>query len=344
MLPFGSSGTIYDAPPSFPARFNVGDPDLEEQMGSGMQAAHVWVSNPTNQYIYLPDADDLMPPGITGRVFALKRTDVARASWTIPPEFGIVQPAPIAGAARFIFLNVGVDIQPQAGTATPSQAPVGSVVTTRTQLATATQLGGPGQFLNADVAPAPGSSLEVIIAVPFGNQFTSVKVTGDQSAYIYLNASYTGSPFARTFKVPLAIQAADTSLTVTASGPGFATVTVNALLNAIAVATDRPIWRTPTRIVTGQQVGIGSTVLLAAVAGQSVYLWGFGMRGTVAAAASSAGLQDSSGPNIAELQTISIDKTEGERDGAALTLGAGLNLRVAGGAASVNGWASVSQG
>jgi hypothetical protein len=112
---FGTSGTIYDSPPARSITFAVGSQDLNEQLGAGFQAAHVWVNNHgSNQYLWLPDAPDIVPPGAT-RIIALRRTDVARASWTIPAPFAISQPATPAGAAILTFVNAGIDMAPSPG-------------------------------------------------------------------------------------------------------------------------------------------------------------------------------------------------------------------------------------
>jgi hypothetical protein len=116
---FGRTGTIYDAPPAFVSIFKTGAGDLSEQLGGGFQAAHAWINNPTNQYLWLEDANDIVPPGAMGRVVALRNTDVGKASWTIPPIFGIKQaPVDRPSAATIVWLNAGVDISPQQGVAT----------------------------------------------------------------------------------------------------------------------------------------------------------------------------------------------------------------------------------
>jgi len=222
---FGRSGTIYDAAPVHPITFKVGDPDLAQQLGGGFQAAHVWVNNPTNQALYFPDANDYCPAGISGRVFALQHTDIARASWTIPPSFGLIQPPALAGAAQLIFLNAGIEISPQAGTAASPTPPFpGSVVQTSTQLA---QLLAPG---NVSVNVPKGAQLQLIgagITHPVFS-FPSVQVIGNQTGFTYYNSILSGT-------VVLSIQAADTSVTVTWSGGG-TSVTVNSLLNAIVIS------------------------------------------------------------------------------------------------------------
>jgi len=119
---FGRTGTIYDSAPVRPFIFRTGSPDLNEALGGGFQAAHIWVNNQSNQNLYLPDAPDVVPPGVS-RVVAIGHTDVARASWTIPSQFAIQQPATPIGAAILIFMNEGVDIAPHPGIAqNPIQA------------------------------------------------------------------------------------------------------------------------------------------------------------------------------------------------------------------------------
>jgi hypothetical protein len=111
------SGTIYDAPPARPYIFKVGDPDLNEQLGGGFQAAHIWVNNQSNQFLWLPDVPDIVPPGVT-RVVAISASDVARASWTVPAVFAIAQAANPTGAAILVFLHGDIDITPTPGVAT----------------------------------------------------------------------------------------------------------------------------------------------------------------------------------------------------------------------------------
>src|SRR5712691_772471 len=113
---FGKSGTFYDSPPVHNEIFPAGAADLNVQLGSGFQAAHIWVNNQSNQNLWLEDAPDVVPPGAT-RVVAIKHTDVAKASWTIPAQFGITQPASPTGSAILIWLNAGIDISPTPGVA-----------------------------------------------------------------------------------------------------------------------------------------------------------------------------------------------------------------------------------
>ncbi len=230
MSVFGRSGTIYDAPPSQTIPLATGAPDLSQQLGGSFQAGWVRVNNPTNQALYLPDADDFVPGGVTGAVLKIQPTDVARASWTIPVKFNLVQPAPQAGVAQLTFYNKDVPMLPQAGTPSiPPQPFPGSIVQTSTQLASGS---GPGSFLNATVTPTPGMQLQLIgigLRFPVG-AFPTVVLTGVQSGFAYYNGVLVGTVY-------ITPQAADTSFTISAGGAAGTSVTLNGLLNAVLVST-----------------------------------------------------------------------------------------------------------
>ena len=229
MQRFGRSGTIFDPPPVQAITFTVGDPDLDEPLGGGWQAGFVRVTNTTNQALYLPDADDIVPANTTG-IWVIKPTDVARASWRIPPKFALVQPAPIAGAAQLTFLNKEIEALPQVATAAGlTPAFPGSVVPAITLQA---QGSGPGSpFLNSVITPPPGAQLQLIgtgTTFPVASAPT-VKVTGNQTGFVYFSSALIGTIY-------ISPQTADTSLTVTASGGPNTGLTVNSILSAIVVS------------------------------------------------------------------------------------------------------------
>jgi hypothetical protein len=144
MAQFGQSGTIYDSPPVQSFTFKVRDGDLAVDLGGGFQAAHVWVNNRSNQYLYLPDTPDVVPPK-TSRVVACRATDIARASWTIPVSYAVTQPLHPRGAAILVFLNGGVDIAPHPGVTDPATGALlinPTVVVTRASAAGQPVIGG----------------------------------------------------------------------------------------------------------------------------------------------------------------------------------------------------------
>lgn len=114
--------TIYESAPARPFVFKTGSPtpaDLNEPLGGGFQAVHIWVNNRSNQFLWLPDANDVVPPKTT-RVVACLATDVAHASWTIPSNLGQVQALNPTGAALLIFLHGDIEVAPTPGMSDPA--------------------------------------------------------------------------------------------------------------------------------------------------------------------------------------------------------------------------------
>ncbi len=206
---FGLSGTIYDSPPARPFVYKVGDPDLNEQLGAGFQAAHAWVNNRSNQSLYLEDGPDVIPPGVT-RVVALRNTDIAKASWTIPPSFAITQFAAPTGAAIIIFLNAGIDISP-----TPGVANNPNVQSPQKNLGTVLV---PANGNKSATYTVPEGTHSIGILVQSG-ALTSLKVLGGQSGGPYLSlppAGATGASLQGPF-ISAFFSGIDSSVTVVAT-------------------------------------------------------------------------------------------------------------------------------
>lgn len=103
-------------------------------------------------------------------------------------------------------------------------------------------------------------------------------------------------------------------------------------------------WAAPNQLpVFGQRVGIGTTVLIAAVAGKTLYIFGWQMAIVTAIAAGAGTLQDSAGNRLGEIRTDTIHETNGQLNGTALGIGLGLNLVVAGAAGTVDATVSYSK-
>jgi hypothetical protein len=331
-------GTIYTAPPAHSLTYVVGSPDLDEPLGGGFQAAHAMVTNPTDQHLYLPDGPEIVAPGTYGKIVPLRNTDVARASWTIPPIYGVVQAKPSrGGAAQLTFLNGRIEVSPHPGVAS-------SVVATVS-----------GDNPLGDLVVPLGMGAEVDLARPVGTfwlrlniasgSLLELKVVGDQSGEIYLDA--TGIPadqLAGVFGCAIT-EAMDISLTVSgvAAAMSEATVHLSAQLSPSAI---KPApWQVPNQLpVNGTRVGVGTTHLVVGRQGRVV--WPFtGMLAVAGAAAGAAGaLHDSSGNLLAEIRADSIGQVPFDLRGSPLAVGDGVDLVVLGGAASVEAALAYSQG
>jgi hypothetical protein len=221
---FGQSGTIYDSPPAHPIVYKVGSSDLQEQLGAGFQAAHVWVNNKSNQYLYLPDAPDVVEPGVT-RVVATIHTDVGHASWTVPAQYAVTQPNNPAGAAILIFLNAGIDISPTPG------------------LTTSPTVSSPQRNLGQIVLAANANASKGF-KVDTGTHAIGILVASGSLKQLQITGGNTGAPYlvlpppgvtAASFQGPFMsafFSAVDASVNVfaVAGSPG-ATVDVVAILN-----------------------------------------------------------------------------------------------------------------
>jgi hypothetical protein len=288
---FGRSGTIYDSPPAHPEIFVAGGPDLNVQLGGGFQAAHIWVNNQSNQSLYLPDAPDVVPPGVT-RVVAIANTDVGRASWTVPAAFAVRQPPPI-GAAILIFLNGGIEIAPTPGvsnqpvqpqTALPDLVfPVGT--TSRTTAA----------------APAGTHSLRLTFASN-GNTLANFTIVGGATGAQYYPTIHSGVQFISSGDVLTVLidSINDTTYMVNFTGhTSPQTVKVTAILDSQAVEVQNHpanplVVMTPrygfyaqgqlqveaqgyidSQLISAPAIGSAASITFAATAGQKwVVVWG----------------------------------------------------------------------
>jgi len=257
---YGLSGTIYDSPPAHPIVYRVGSSDLQEQLGAGFQAAHVWVNNKSNQYLYLPDAPDVVEPGVT-RVLAIIHTDVGHASWTIPATFAVTQPNNPAGAAILIFLNQGIDISPTPGvTSTPT---VSSPQVNLGQIVLAANASSNKSF------NVPTGTHAIGILVQSGS-LKQLQVIGGNSGGPYLSLPPAGVS-AANFQGPFMcafFSAIDASVNVVvAAGAGGATVDVVAIMDAQAqFVFDNISESTAVSLVGGAGTALGDTSLPALAA------------------------------------------------------------------------------
>jgi len=253
MTEFGLSGTIYDAPPAHPEIFKVGAPDLEAQLGSGFQAAHIWVNNRSNQSLYLPDAPDVVPPGVT-RVVAIRNTDIARASWTIPPQFAVTQFPAANGAAILIWLHGDIEMSPSPGVANnpnvqSPQKNLGTIVV-------------PANGNNSATYTVPDGTHSIGVLVQTG-ALSSLKVSGAQSGGPYLSLPPAGvggaslqGPFISAF-----FSGADSSVNIfAAAGAIGATILVVAILSAQAQFVFNNVSEsTAVSLVGGAGIALGDT-------------------------------------------------------------------------------------
>ncbi len=336
---FGRSGTIYDAPPVHPVDFASGAADLEEDLGAGFQAAHIWVTNPTNQYLYLPDVPDVVPPGTFGRVLPCRNTDVGRASWTIPSRYGIQQPVSTGGKAILIFLNGGIDVSPQSGTTDgrtqlPWQA-VGSKTT----------VGAAAENFVTGIVPAGGLTLGISIV----GGITSVNVTGVQSGTTYELG--TGSQFQVGWITVPINGALDSTYTISWNTSAGAGTRVKAFVSAlamgyptlgqsamgesipVAIASDQtPLpWQAPNK---APKVASGGNVLVAAVAGQTCYLYSGNVAVRVAVAGGRVAIQDTAGTGYVDVATDALGNVPFECHGSPLPVGLGIQSGLISGASA----------
>ncbi len=342
---FGQSGTIYDAAPVRSFTFKVTDPDLNEDLGAGFQAAHIWVNNLSNQSLFLPDAPDVVPAGMT-RVVAIRRSDHARASWSIPPAFAITQPAAPLGAAILIFLNAGIEIAPHPGV---PNTPVGVNLPWKLVGTKTTTGSGADQIITSAVDPGT-QSLGIAISGNFQQGLQPPSVTGVQSNTLYLPTSL--NPATRTagwLVIPVngaldstykinwgAATAAGIVVSVYASGltPGYPALSQNFMADSlpVVIAIDQTpaIWQAPNRIPISR-VGGGS--LIPAVAGQTVYGFGGGVRIYIAAAGGSVIISGGNGDQLVSVASDTTSWAPFQLNGAALgAVGTGVSQTVNGGA------------
>jgi hypothetical protein len=219
---FGLSGTIYDAAPAHPVVYKVGSPDLEEQLGAGFQAAHIWVNNQSNQSLYLADAPDVVPPGMT-RVVAIRNTDVARASWTLPAGF-VQQPGPASGAAIIIWLNAGIDIAPTPGVA---NQPIVSIAS------------GQGISIVGNPTVTIGPSSNVIGAISSVN--STVTVAGTINIGNTPSVSISGTPTVNIGNTPNVAVTGTVSVSIVAGSVSISgTPNINIQSQSVNVAVNQP--------------------------------------------------------------------------------------------------------
>ncbi len=250
---FSRSGTIYDAPPAHTEIFGVGSADLNVPLGGGFQAAHIWVNNRSNQSLYLPDAPDVVPPGVT-RVLAILNTDVARASWTVPSQFGVTQFGAPTGAAVIIWLNAGIDISP-----TPGVANNPNVQSPQKSLGT---LVVPGNGNKSATYSVPEGTHSIGVLVQTG-ALSALKISGGQSGGPYLSlppAGVTGAALQGPF-ISAFFSGIDSSVNIfAAAGAAGATVEVVAILSPQAqFVFDNVSESTAVGLVGGAGTALGDT-------------------------------------------------------------------------------------
>lgn len=172
--------TIYDQPLSPTRRLVIGGADLDEQIGQGLQAQHVIVDNQTSQYVYVPDAEQYVDPGVK-RTLRVKVTDYARARFASPP--GIPQPPGVVGQVCVLkFLSDRIDATPDSGMATvvtaqqPQQGAPAIVVAA-----------GASAVINVPVSPAA-----VGVSLATNNGFQALSCTGHVTGIPYTNLGVMG--------------------------------------------------------------------------------------------------------------------------------------------------------
>lgn len=90
-------------------------------------------------------------------------------------------------------------------------------------------------------------------------------------------------------------------------------------------------WVAPNQTpVFGQRAGAGSVALIAAVAGKTIYMFGWQMAIVAIAAGGAGTLQTSGGTILGEIRTDTIHELPGQLNGTALPIGQGVNLVVVG--------------
>ncbi|HZV49910.1 MAG TPA: hypothetical protein VFD49_09115 [Candidatus Dormibacteraeota bacterium] len=154
--------SIYTSPPADTTVYAVGSDPLTKQLG--WTASQVLVDNPTNQWLYLPQARRWVAPGVMGAVVPLPGNTSVQVAWLTPPGYTA---APIVAGqeATLVWLSPEIEAVPSPGVAT-------------TPLVTVQQ-----------------GTVDITGPVTIGGNVPVVNAAGNQLAVLRQQSQLSGSPF-----------------------------------------------------------------------------------------------------------------------------------------------------